>query len=101
MSIDRLPALVNHRLNRGMTLVELMIVVVIIGILGAIAVPSYINYVTESRRSGAQGQLVELTASLERFFSDNNDYTTFPMGDGAGNLFPDHLPRDVAHASAT
>ena len=29
----------------------------------------------------------------------NNDYTNFPMADAAGNLFPDHLPKDVPHAN--
>ena len=78
-----------------------MVVAAIIGILGAIAIPVYNGYVIESRRNVAQGQMVELTSALERFFSDNNDYTAFPMEDVAGNMFPDHLPRDTPHANAT
>ncbi len=90
-----------HLRQRGVTLIELMVVVVIIAILSAIAIPGYQNYVRDSRRNVAQGQMVQLSAALERFFSDNNDYTNFPMGDGAGNLFPDHTPIDAPHANAT
>ena len=101
MSIDRLPVRVNRHRHHGMTLVELMVVVVIIAIIGAIAIPSYSTYLTESRRSVAQGQIVQLSLALERFFADNNDYSTFPMGDDATDLFPDHLPSDADHANAT
>ena len=85
----------------GVSLIELMVVVAIIAILGAIAIPAYQNYVTEARRNTAQGQMVQLSATLERFFSDNNSYTNFPLGDAAGNMFPDHIPIDAPHASRT
>ncbi len=84
---------------RGITLIELMVVVAIIAILAAIAVPSYQNYVRESRRGVAQAQMTELAAVLERFFSDNNTYVGFPLGDAAGNMFPDHMPIDAPHAN--
>ena len=85
--------------QRGITLIELMVVVAIIAILSAIAAPMYANYVTESRRTTGQGQMTELAAVLERFFSDNNTYVGFPLGDGAATIFPDHLPRDSPHAN--
>jgi len=85
----------------GITLIELMVVAAIIGILAAIAVPMYGSYVTESRRTTAQGQITQLAAVLERFFSDNNTYVGFPLGDAAGGgfLFLDHLPSDAPHAN--
>ncbi|MBS36552.1 MAG: general secretion pathway protein GspH [Thiotrichales bacterium] len=87
--------------QQGLTLIELMVVVVIIGILAAIAGPMYADYVRESRRTTAQGQMIELAANLERFFSDNNTYAGFPLGDNNDDMFPDHLPRDEAvHANA-
>lgn len=101
MSNVHLSKIVASRRHRGVTLIELMVVVAIIAILAAIAIPGYQSYVTESRRNVAQGQMVEMGATLERFFSDNNDYTLFPIGDGAGNMFPDHVPIDAPHASAT
>jgi type IV pilus assembly protein PilE len=87
--------------HTGITLIELMVVAAIIAILAAIAVPMYGSYVTESRRTTAQGQMTELAAVLERFFSDNTTYVGFPLGDvaGGGFLFPDHLPRDAPHAN--
>ncbi len=74
--------------SAGFTLVELMIVVVIIGILAAIAMPSYVNQVTEAKRSDGKIALMEAAQSLERCYSENNAYndsscsfdTTSPEG---------------------
>lgn len=60
--------------NGGFTLIELMIVIVIIGILAAIAFPSYQGAIRESRRVVAEGDLVELASDLERYYTTNNTY---------------------------
>lgn len=60
----------------GVTLIELMIVVVVVGILAAIAVPSYRNYVMRSQRSDATAALLRLAAAQEKFYLQNNTYTT-------------------------
>ncbi len=62
------------RRQRGITLIELMIVVVIVAVLGAIAVPSYTNYVTRSNRTEALNQLLETAACQERIYIKFNEY---------------------------
>ncbi|MES9900896.1 MAG: type IV pilin protein [Sedimenticola sp.] len=60
----------------GFTLIELMIVVAVVGILTAIAYPSYNEQVSKSRRTDAQTALMEVTNREEIFFSNFNTYTT-------------------------
>jgi len=59
---------------RGFTLIELMIVVAIIAIVTAVAYPSYLDQVSKTRRSVAQGDLMELASFMERYFTENNTY---------------------------
>ena len=62
--------------NNGFTLMELMITVAIIGIMGAIAYPSYTSYLKKSARADAKVGLVKLADKQERFYLQNNTYTT-------------------------
>ena len=59
-------------LNQGFSLIELMIVVVIIGILAAIVIPSYQGQVAQTRRSEAQRTLMTAAQQLEACFSNSN-----------------------------
>ncbi len=61
--------------QRGVTLIELMIVVVIVGILASIAYPSYSDYVSRARRTDGKTFLMDIAARQERFYADRNSYT--------------------------
>jgi len=65
-----------HR-QRGMTLIEVMIVLAIVLILATLAYPSYAGYVTKSRRIEGQVALLETMQQQERYFMRNNTYAAF------------------------
>lgn len=70
---------------RGFTLIEVMIVVAIIGILAAIAYPSYRDQVRRSNRSDAYSALTAMANAQEKFYLANNTYadTLAKLGFGA------------------
>ncbi|TLZ44893.1 MAG: prepilin-type N-terminal cleavage/methylation domain-containing protein [Gammaproteobacteria bacterium] len=75
----------------GFTLIELMVVVAIVTILFSIAIPSYMSYIRQSRRTEAKTAVLDLAGREERFLSTNpTAYTDVPAnlgytGFGAGN----------------
>ncbi|CDM41975.1 MULTISPECIES: type IV pilin protein [Pseudomonadaceae] len=60
--------------NKGFTLIELMIAVAVIGILAAIAYPSYQEHVRKGKRADAQAALMELSHFMERYYTANGKY---------------------------
>jgi type IV pilus assembly protein PilE len=72
------------RRERGFTLLELMIVVAVVGILAAIAVPSYREYITRSKITEATSQLSDLRIKMEQYFMDNRRYSTTTGGGTCG-----------------
>jgi type IV pilus assembly protein PilE len=69
----------------GFTLIELMIVVTVIAILAAVALPSYNNYVIKSHRTAVQQFLLNIASREEQYFLDARQYTT-TIGSGGLNL---------------
>ncbi len=59
---------------RGVTLIELMVVIVVVAILASIAVPSYRSYVLRAQRSDATTALLRVRTAQEKFFLQNNAY---------------------------
>ena len=64
------------RLQRGVTLIELMIVIVVVAIIASIAVPTYRSYMLRAQRTDATAALLRARSAQERFFLQNRQYMT-------------------------
>lgn len=64
-----------YKKMRGVTLLELMIVIVIIGVLASIAYPNYRDYLARAKRSEAKAALLQIATNQERWYLNNNTYT--------------------------
>ena len=69
--------------DRGFSLIELMFVVTIVGIIAAVAIPSYNKQIQKNNRAVGKARLAQASQLLERFYSDNSTYFVDVSG---GNL---------------
>ena len=66
----------TYRKMQGVTLMELLIVVVIVGILAAVAYPNYRDFAARAKRNEAKAILLEIAQNQERFYLQNSRYGT-------------------------
>jgi len=85
--------------QRAFTFTELLIAVAIVGILAAIAYPSYRSYINKSREAEARAALMTLATVLSQYRMDNNTYEGAFLGEGG--IFSDQVPVDTNKGKAT
>ena len=68
----------------GFTLIEIMITVAIVGILAAVALPSYTSYVARGKRAEVRANMLEAAQFMERYYSTNFRYTATAGTAGSG-----------------
>lgn len=78
--------------NKGFTLIELMIVIAVLGVVAAIAIPSFVGQVQKARRSDAKQALFDVAGKLEQYYQDNKGYPTTADMDLLGYDDGDGLP---------
>lgn len=74
MTACNTPRTLTRRTSQGFTLIEVMITVAIIGILSAIALPAYTDYITRGRIPEATSQLAAKQVRMEQWFQDSRSY---------------------------
>lgn len=84
---------ISQRKESGFTLIELMITVAVVGILAAIALPSYQEYIAKGRRAEVKTVLLEAGQWMERHYSENYRYDQNTAGSAIADVFPASLSR--------
>ncbi len=85
----------------GFTLIELLIVVAIIGILAAIAVPNFLNAQIRASIARVKGDFRAIDTAMQMYRMDNNDYPPDPVGPNVEDISYHVLTTPVAYVSST
>lgn len=88
------------KMQKGFTLIELMIVVVIVGILASIGIPAYSDYVLRGKLTEAATELASMRVRLEQYYQDNRTYIGFDCTAVANAKYFTYGCPDVQTASA-
>ena len=83
---------------RGITLMELMITLAVVGILASVAYPSYVESVNRARRADAKAVLMEAAQYIERFSTEYNRYDLRPDPADSTKTLAMQLPDTLKHA---
>ncbi len=89
-----------NKCHQGFTLVELLVVIVIIGVLTAIAVPTYTGHVTRSHRADARVTLLQAAQFMQRFYAANDSFSANRAGSAVGAEIPAMLMQSPANGTA-
>lgn len=84
--------------QHGFTLIELMITVAIIGVLAAIAYPSYASYIIKGNRAAAKAQMLDIANRQQQFMLANRAYATRAMLTTSGYALPTEVSTKYSYS---
>lgn len=91
----------TDRRSYGVTLIELMITVAIIGILASVAYPSYTSYVQRGYRAEAQAQMMDIASRQQQFLMNSRAYASKSTLEASGYALPSSVSARYSYSITT